>query len=162
MSAEDDGVVIGTVLHSSDKSKVTLVVLNAADMTELARASFTTASQRQGGVSDVKRRQEGVTVLARNTGGRSDACVTPGHHYSITRQPSGFSLAKVISFNRPRISLSCSVSSLTSITVCPIPQVICSTWAPSSVFTSFGCVLDFTFSPRPWNIWILLTLGIGD
>lgn len=42
--AEDDGVLLGTVLHSDDKKKVTLLVLNAADMTELARATFTTAS----------------------------------------------------------------------------------------------------------------------
>ncbi|KAG0716951.1 Beta,beta-carotene 15,15'-dioxygenase [Chionoecetes opilio] len=43
-TAEDDGTIIGTLLHSDDKTKVTLIVLNAADMTELARATFTTAS----------------------------------------------------------------------------------------------------------------------
>ncbi|KAG0716950.1 Carotenoid isomerooxygenase [Chionoecetes opilio] len=38
-TAEDDGTIIGTLLHSDDKTKVTLIVLNAADMTELARAT---------------------------------------------------------------------------------------------------------------------------
>ncbi|XP_050736587.1 carotenoid isomerooxygenase-like [Eriocheir sinensis] len=56
-TAEDDGVLLGTVLHSGDKRKVTLLVLNAADMTELARATFTTAS-------DVPRSLHGCFVPA--------------------------------------------------------------------------------------------------
>lgn len=50
-------MLLGTVLHSGDKKKVTLLVLNAADMTELARATFTTAS-------DVPRSLHGCFVPA--------------------------------------------------------------------------------------------------
>ncbi|XP_071512555.1 carotenoid isomerooxygenase-like [Panulirus ornatus] len=44
-SAEDDGVILATFLHSNDKRKTTLLVLNAADMSEMARAVFTTPSE---------------------------------------------------------------------------------------------------------------------
>lgn len=43
-TAEDDGVVLATLLHGSDKKKVTLMVFNAADMSELARVEFITPS----------------------------------------------------------------------------------------------------------------------
>ncbi|KAK7070188.1 Beta,beta-carotene 9',10'-oxygenase, partial [Halocaridina rubra] len=45
-TAEDDGVVLVTQIHGgSDKKKISLVILNAADMTETARAVFTAPSE---------------------------------------------------------------------------------------------------------------------
>ncbi|KAK4313520.1 hypothetical protein Pmani_015136 [Petrolisthes manimaculis] len=56
-TAEDDGVVIVTGLHSNDRRKVTLLVLNATDMTEQARVVFTTPS-------DVPRSLHGCFISA--------------------------------------------------------------------------------------------------
>jgi len=45
-TAEDDGVIVTPCLHggSNMRNKVTIVVLNAADMTEIARSTFTAPS----------------------------------------------------------------------------------------------------------------------
>ncbi|XP_064108966.1 carotenoid isomerooxygenase-like [Macrobrachium nipponense] len=57
-TAEDDGVVLCTQLHGgSDKKKVSLVILNASDMTEIARAVFNTAS-------DIPRSLHGIYIPA--------------------------------------------------------------------------------------------------
>nr|XP_045609656.1 carotenoid isomerooxygenase-like [Procambarus clarkii] len=56
-TSEDDGVVLVTLLHADDKTKVTLLVLAAGDMTEVARVSFTTPS-------DVPRSLHGIYIPA--------------------------------------------------------------------------------------------------
>ncbi|XP_068202819.1 carotenoid isomerooxygenase-like [Palaemon carinicauda] len=57
-TAEDDGILLATQLHGgSDKKKVSLVFLNATDMTEVARAVFTTPS-------DVPRSLHGIYIPA--------------------------------------------------------------------------------------------------
>nr|XP_053644353.1 carotenoid isomerooxygenase-like [Cherax quadricarinatus] len=56
-TAEDDGVVLVTLLHGAHKNKVTLLVLNARDMSEAARVTFTTPS-------DVPRSLHGIYIPA--------------------------------------------------------------------------------------------------
>lgn len=45
-TAEDDGVIVASCLHggNNDRNKITIVVLNAADLTEIARSTFTSPS----------------------------------------------------------------------------------------------------------------------
>jgi len=46
-TAEDDGVAVAACLHggSNERNKITVVILNAADLTELARSTFTAPSE---------------------------------------------------------------------------------------------------------------------
>ncbi|KAG7157614.1 carotenoid isomerooxygenase-like [Homarus americanus] len=43
-TTEDDGVLLVTILHGKDRKKITLLVLNSADMSEAARVVFITSS----------------------------------------------------------------------------------------------------------------------
>nr|XP_027223258.1 carotenoid isomerooxygenase-like [Penaeus vannamei] len=56
-TAEDDGVLLVTELHSADRKKVSVVILNSVDMTEVARVAFSTPS-------DVPRSLHGCFVAA--------------------------------------------------------------------------------------------------